>query len=450
MDDHADSFAHQYGHPGLHARNGHSRGGGSHLARHPHHLAGPRSRSTTSLPVSELDQAAAILAAQGGNGNVHHTLGTGPYGMMPPPPSITIAANGVPHQMVDGPEEEPRSPTSSIASLGSTISSAGIPHHHMPPGAGEHISRSRPPGPRGPGGRSCSPRYYRPPPGSYCPPSRGHPPPRQGPPWAGGQPPGGPPRGPPMFRPPHHVTARSPSPSPPYSPRPGGTVIRRGGPPPPGHHPRFRGGPPRYRGSGPPRHGGPHHYPPGAQSAPHSPVMPQRPFDNNGVKSPPGSTCSEFSAPTTTEVVPGSPIQRHGGVRRPSRLMGMAGGLLAAATGNVNATNNENASHSANNVQHHQQAPSSSTSAPGTGSSHSTGHQDGGDPHAEEDFIQEERDEVPINQSQSSSGYQMKIDSQAKPFSKAKPIGESFCSNHKTFSYCHIVLLCMNGLKTYQ
>ena len=65
--------------------------------------------------------------------------------------------------------------------------------------------------------------------------------------------PRGPPRGPPtpgqqMFRPlPPGYGARSPSPSPPYSPQMGHPPRRRG--PPPGHHPRFRGA--RYRGGGP-------------------------------------------------------------------------------------------------------------------------------------------------------------------------------------------------------
>lgn len=220
--------------------SGHRRNGAHHQhPLHPHHMAHPRSRSTNSIPITELDQAVAILSS----------------GVDLTPTIITtsaVASNGIPHIMASGSS----SPTSSIGS--SQI------------GANEHMSRPRPLYPRGPGARSCSPRYYRPPHGT---PPRGHPPRGGPPPWAYT------PRGPPQFRPPQHIVNRSPSPSPPYSPR---GMTRRGGPPPPGH-PRFRGhGPPRFRGPGPP----PHRFPPGAHSAPHSPVLSHRQFDGNEMRSP--------------------------------------------------------------------------------------------------------------------------------------------------------------------
>eukprot|EP00095_Tigriopus_kingsejongensis_P007849 maker-scaffold62_size438377-snap-gene-2.12 protein:Tk07849 transcript:maker-scaffold62_size438377-snap-gene-2.12-mRNA-1 annotation:"double c2-like domain-containing protein beta-like" len=249
--------------------------------------------------MTELDQAAAMLSS----------------GMDLTPTIITTsvgASNGIPHIMASGSS----SPTSSVGM--------------SPFGPGEHISRTRPPYPRGPGSRSCSPRYYRPP---HGPPPHGAPPhgvsahgaPPHGvpPPGAptrghlrGGPPPWAhPPRGPPHFRPPQHIVNRSPSPSPPYSPR---GMPRRGGPP-----PRFRGhGPPRYRGSGPP----PPRFPPGAHSAPHSPVMPHKRFDGNEIRS------------------PGAPGE-HLAMRRPSRLLGViTPGLALLESDNMSSSCSANGS----------------------------------------------------------------------------------------------------------
>ncbi len=167
------------------------------------------------------------------------------------------------------------SPTSSISS--------------MPAGDHPHMRRGPPP-PRGA-------RIYRP----YGP-SPPPPHPRGGGPRTPGS--GGPPRGPPaqMFRPgpPYYISgARSPTPSPPYSPR---GPPRRGGPPP--GHPRFRGGPPRFRGAGGPRHPGT----PGGGGGggvpylpAHSPVMSghYRPFPSPG-PSGPGSFAEHCDSAAST------------------------------------------------------------------------------------------------------------------------------------------------------
>jgi hypothetical protein len=178
------------------------------------------------------------------------------------------------------------SPTSSIAS-----SQAGDNMHGLPPQHGHpHQWRGGPPR-----GGSPGPRYYRPPPGQGYGPST-PPPGHRGSPRCG--PPGQPPRGPPqMFRPPYHHMpggARSPTPSPPYSPR---GPPRRGGPPPPGH-PRYRGGP-RFRAGPPPvRQGGPHHLPlsPGQPTI----MSPQRQMSPGTFQPPMGGPGSASSTPPST------------------------------------------------------------------------------------------------------------------------------------------------------
>lgn len=114
--------------------------------------------------------------------------------------------------------------------------------------------------------------------------------------------------------------------------------------------------------------------------------------------------------------------------------MGMAGGILAAATGNVNiegAGPNGSVAHSANmnpasssalasaSSSHHAQGASASAQPP-------SDHQSGAnDELGEDDFIQEETDEVPCpREAQSQSQYQMKIEPSSKSYSKAKPIGK--------------------------